>query len=277
MILRKVQGGSSWKLCTQGPRLCVTGIIISLARPMDRKTEMEAYKSKVDIIYDYLLENIGRRKHKQGSKLVISQIAREMGTSEIPVREALRRLESEGYVEIRANQGAFVTGTTNGKILSAFQIRGVLEGFATRVAIDYMTEEAYSDLEVLNQKLEQCWREGEQKLFGQYNMEFHQRIYQQIPQVDLRDMLNDMWKRWSITRSVFALAPDTSKEILEQHHLIIQMMRNKQYDEVETLVRRHKFRAGVRMHQELMQDICDDTMSDELDELLGMPSMQPFL
>lgn len=238
---------------------------------------MEAYKSKVDIIYDYLLENIGRRNYKQGSKLVISQIAREIGTSEIPVREALRRLESEGYIEIRANQGAFVTGTTNGQILSAFQIRGVLEGFATRVAIDYMTEEAYRDLEDLNEKLKQCWLKGDQKLFGQYNMEFHQRIYQQIPQAGLRDMLNDMWKRWSITRSVFALAPDTSKEILEQHERIIQMMRNKQYDEVETLVRRHKFRAGVRMHRDLMQDIRDETMSEELDELLSVPSMQPFL
>ena len=238
---------------------------------------MEAYKSKVDIIYDFLLENIGRRNYKQGSKLVISQIAREMGTSEIPVREALRRLESEGYVEIRANQGAFVTGTTNGKILSDFQIRGVLEGFATRVAIDYMTEEAYSDLNEINKKMEQCWREGDQKLFGQYNMEFHQRIYQQIPQTDLRNMINDMWRRWSITRSVFALAPDTSKEILEQHELIIQMMRNKQYDEVEILVRRHKFRAGVRMHRELMQDISSENMVNELDELLCAPSMEPFL
>lgn len=241
---------------------------------------MEAYKSKVDIIYDFLLENIGRRHYKQGSKLVISQIAREMGTSEIPVREALRRLESEGYVEIRANQGAFVTGAANGKILSTFQIRGVLEGFATRVAIDYMSPKAYDDLEKLNQKLEQCWKEGDQKLFGQYNMEFHQRIYEQIPQADLRDMLNDMWKRWSITRSVFALAPDTSEEILRQHEQLIQMMKDKQYDEVETLVRKHKFRAGVRMHRDLVQDVCTESTPSELAELvelLNVPSMQPFL
>lgn len=242
-----------------------------------RKNTMDVYKSKVDIIYDYLLENIGRRNYKQGSKLVISQLAREMGTSEIPVREALRRLESEGYVEIRANQGAFVTGTANGKILSTFQIRGVLEGFATRVAIDYMTDEAYHDLEQLNEKLIQCWRDGEQKLFGQYNMEFHQRIYQQIPQTELRDLLNDMWRRWSITRSVFALAPDTSKEIIEQHVQLIQMMKDKRYDEVETLVRQHKFRAGVRMHRELMQDVSTEEAAQELEELLHAPSMQPFL
>ena len=238
---------------------------------------MEAYRSKVDIIYDYLLENIGRRNYKQGSKLVISQIAREMETSEIPVREALRRLESEGYVEIRANQGAFVTGTANGKILTTFQIRGVLEGFATRVAIDFMTPKAYEDLEELNRKLEQCWKQGDQKLFGQYNMEFHQRIYQQIPQTDLREMLNDMWKRWSITRSVFALAPDTSKEILEQHEQMIQLMKTKQYDAVELLVRRHKFRAGVRMHRDLLQDIRAEGVSDEMEDLLTAPSMQPFL
>lgn len=238
---------------------------------------MDGYRSKVDVIYEFLLEKIGHRKYKQGSKLVISQIAREVGTSEIPVREALRRLESEGYVEIRVNQGAFVTERINEKILSAFQIRGVLEGFATRIAIDYMTQEAYNDLDILNRRMEQCIEQGTHDLFGQYNMEFHQRIYAQIPQVDLRDMITDLWKRWSITKSVFALASYASQEILEQHYMIIEMMKNKQYEEVETLVRIHKFRSGVRMHQDLLRDVNAQDVSDSLEELLSMPSMQPFL
>ncbi len=244
---------------------------------VEKKKSMEGYRSKVDVIYEFLLENIGRRKYKQGSKLVISQIAREVGTSEIPVREALRRLESEGYVEIRVNQGAFVTERINEKILSVFQIRGVLEGFATRIAIDYMTQEAYNDLDILNRRMEQCVQQETFDLFGRYNMEFHQRIYEQIPQVDLRDMISNLWRRWSITKSVFALAPYASQEILDQHRMIIEMMKNKQYEEVETLVRIHKFRSGVRMHQGLLRDVNADEVSGALDELLNMPSMRPFL
>ena len=238
---------------------------------------MDVYRSKVDVIYDHLLEKIGRRKYKQGSKLVISQIAREVGTSEIPVREALRRLESEGYVEIRVNQGAYVTERINEKVLSVFQIRGVLEGFATRIAIDYMDQEAYNDLDILNRRLEQCIQQGTHDLFGQYNMQFHQRIYEQIPQAELRDIINDLWKRSSITRSVFAVAPEATQEILDQHYAMIEMMKNKQYEEVERLVRIHKFRSGVRMHQDMLRDVNAQDIPQTLNELLDMPSMQPFL
>ena len=255
---------------------CFASMLTERGNIMNRKTSTDT-KSKVDVIYDFLLENIGHRKYKQGSKLVISQIAREVGTSEIPVREALRRLESEGYVEIRANQGAFVTERINEKILSVFQIRGVLEGFATRIAIDYMTQEAYNDLDILNRRLELCIQQGTHDLFGRYNMEFHQRIYAQIPQVELRDMITDLWRRWSITKSVFALAFYASQEVLDEHYQIIEMMKNKQYEEVEALVRKHKIRSGVRMHQELLRDVNEQNVTDSLDELLRMPSMQPYL
>ena len=69
---------------------------------------MTQYKSKVDIVYEGLMEGIAEGAYQQGDRLVISQISKQWQVSDIPVREAVRRLESEGYVRIVANQGAVV-------------------------------------------------------------------------------------------------------------------------------------------------------------------------
>ena len=71
---------------------------------------MTQYKSKVDIVYEGLMEGIAEGAYQQGDRLVISQISKQWQVSDIPVREAVRRLESEGYVRIVANLGAVVCG-----------------------------------------------------------------------------------------------------------------------------------------------------------------------
>ena len=88
---------------------------------------MEKYKSKVDIIYDLLMTDIAKGVYRQDDRLVISQIARQNNVSDIPVREALRRLESEGYVKISANQGATVCAFSIDRLLEIIRIKSVLE------------------------------------------------------------------------------------------------------------------------------------------------------
>ena len=58
------------------------------------------YSSKVDIVYRAILSGIKKGEYLPGDRIVISRVARENGCSEIPVREALRRLESEKLVEL---------------------------------------------------------------------------------------------------------------------------------------------------------------------------------
>ena len=59
--------------------------------------------TKVNEVYEYLMSELIQRNYKSGERLVISQISKKCNTSETPVREALRMLESDGYVKISAN------------------------------------------------------------------------------------------------------------------------------------------------------------------------------
>ena len=132
---------------------------------------MQAYKSKVDIIYENILDGIGQGLYKPGERLVISQLAKENATSEIPVREAVRRLESEGFIDMQANKSPYVKGFDPEKAINIFRMKGVLEGYATRLAIDYLTPLDIRHLQEINDEMRACEPTG--KKHGDLNMQFH--------------------------------------------------------------------------------------------------------
>lgn len=86
--------------------------------------------------YAYLLNRIRNGALKPGARLRAEEIATEIGMSRMPVREAFRRLDTEGYVTIRPNRGAVVTNHTFEEIQELFEIRSVLEGLAARLAAE---------------------------------------------------------------------------------------------------------------------------------------------
>lgn len=205
---------------------------------------MTQYKSKVDIVYEGLMEGIAEGAYQQGDRLVISQISKQWQVSDIPVREAVRRLESEGYVRIVANQGAVVCGFDRETLTSIFQIKGVLEGYATRLSIDYITPEILARLREMNEQMKEAFYAGDAKRCSELNRTFHLEMYRHLPNQELYHMICDLWKKWGITKTVFAVAPDSTEESLREHEEILRLIEEKQYDAVEQYVRRHKFRAG---------------------------------
>lgn len=217
---------------------------MQLAAAFPKEGQMQRYKSKVDLIYELLIENIGENVYSQGDRLIISKIARQNNVSEIPVREALRRLESEGYIEIKANQGAIVSGFNKERLVSIFQIKGVLEGYATRISIDYQTPNSIKKLRYKNELLKKAVNEKNMIDSSDLNMQFHLAIYECIPQKELYYLICELWKKWSITKSVFNLVPKRVGISIQEHEEIIRLIEQKEYDKVEWYVRTHKFGAG---------------------------------
>jgi DNA-binding GntR family transcriptional regulator len=215
---------------------------------------MQAYKSKVDIVYEYLLDEIAKGVYKAHDRLVISQIARQMNVSDIPVREAIRRLESQGFVSINANQGAVVVGIDNDNLTSVFMIKGILEGFATRLSIDYLTQSDLKHLRSINAQIQKAGEQLNAKKYSELNIKFHLEIYKKIPQKLLYDMICDLWKKWTITSSVFGVVPARMQESHLEHEEIIRLIEAKAYDQVESYVRAHKIKSGTKWAEHVEVD-----------------------
>ncbi|MGL5437201.1 MAG: GntR family transcriptional regulator [Lachnospiraceae bacterium] len=206
---------------------------------------MAKYKTKVEIVYESLIKDITKGIHKPGDRLVISQISKQHNMSDIPVREAIRNLESEGYVTVLANQGAVINSFDKKTLSSIFEVKAVLEGFAALQSINHITPKIIRKLYDLNDQMYSMLEEDNHKKHSQLNVKFHLEIYSCIPNQELYRMIEDLWKKWCITRTVFDIVPESALQSIEEHKVIIKMLEEKNYAEIEMFVRNHKLRAGT--------------------------------
>ncbi|HEX2623126.1 MAG TPA: GntR family transcriptional regulator, partial [Phototrophicaceae bacterium] len=98
------------------------------------------FRSKKEVVYDQLREDILHGKYKPGSRLVIDELAETMGVSQIPIREAMRQLEADGFVTIEPYVGATVTPIDANFIVEVFALLEAMEIIGSRAACQTMTD-----------------------------------------------------------------------------------------------------------------------------------------
>lgn len=219
---------------------------------------MKKYKTKVEIVYENLKEDIVSGIFKPGERIVISQIAKLNEVSDIPVREAIRILASENLITILPNVGPIVSEIEEEDVIEHFMIRGILEGYASRLSIDYITEEKAVELQSIIEKMKKSITESNLKEYGELNKLFHCSIYESIPYPTLYRMIIELWDRWERTRSVFVLAPERLMESIGEHEKILELIKEKKYDEVESFIRDHKMHAATRLYNYLHNKAQDE-------------------
>src|SRR3954453_21102367 len=96
-----------------------------------------------------------------GERLSVPHLARTLGTSRTPVREALYALEQAGLVEIRPRRGAVVFGGGDDTLRQMFELREALDGMAARLAAQRMTAEEKADLRRLGTELDAALGAGD--------------------------------------------------------------------------------------------------------------------
>jgi DNA-binding GntR family transcriptional regulator len=109
-----------------------------------------------DEAYLHVLSAIRTGRFPGGERLIPEDIATTIGMSRMPVREALKRLASEGLVQIRPNRGCVVVRLTSDEIFEVFEMRSVLEGLATRLAVPRLGDRALGEVDRLFERLERA-------------------------------------------------------------------------------------------------------------------------
>jgi DNA-binding GntR family transcriptional regulator len=119
---------------------------------------------------------------RSGQKLRQEEIAKRLGLSRLPVREALNRLEIEGLVEQKPRRGFYVTSLAVDEIDDIFEMRAMLEAHATFLATHKRSAEDADDVDIQLDAMERVVREGIEgefnyQTFAEANAQFHNRIY----------------------------------------------------------------------------------------------------
>lgn len=201
------------------------------------------YSSKVDIVYRAILSGIKKGEYLPGDRIVISRVARENGCSEIPVREALRRLESEKLVELLPNRGAVVSRVSKSFLSQLFAVKTILESGAVRLAADNLTPAQLKRLRGLARDMVAAFEAGNLKQCSALNHKFHITLYRTTGNDVLVDYIDELWNKWPTGHYANAIPDEWYRISMQQHFELLDALEAGDKDKAEEIIRYHKWGA----------------------------------
>lgn len=206
-----------------------------------------------DQVKDRLLEGILGGTYPPNSRIVETQVARELGTSQAPVREALRGLAALGVVEIEPFRGARVRQPSKREIIEAYGVRSALEALAARLAVPRMTASDVRELAALLDDMRAAARAGDDHALAKADARFHAGI------VDLADnrTLAQVWRslepysRTYLTLVVPGADPGWSADL---HAPIVAALRKRHAEAVVDALAHHFDEVSQSMARRLPDD-----------------------
>ena len=152
--------------------------MLSAGLPQGSVPKLERPGPLRERVYEALLELITTRALKPGQHLVESELAQHLGVSRQPVREALQRLNTDGWVDLRPAQGAFVHEPTEEEADQLLTVRTLLEAEAARLAAANTDEAGITALEELCVRGESAVERDEVDAVVEANADFHAKVMQ---------------------------------------------------------------------------------------------------
>jgi DNA-binding GntR family transcriptional regulator len=222
--------------------VCLTKIA---GREETKLSTGEREPSKQERTYAVLKERILDGSYGPGYRLVIDAIARELEVSPMPVREAIRRLEAEGWVIYRANQGAQVAPVDTGSWKEVMVTLALLEGYATAAAAPELRAADLKRLRAINKKMRGAIERLDLMQVSRFNHEFHEVIYGRCPNTYLQRALTETNERLNTLRAtVFLYIPTRGNESANEHDSIVGLIEEgADPTRIERDARRHKLRT----------------------------------
>ncbi|GAA4235121.1 GntR family transcriptional regulator [Actinomadura meridiana] len=214
------------------------------------KKQGKAKESKAEFCYQLLRSRILDGTYVPGYRLVVKELARETGVSTIPLREALRRLQSDGVVEVVRNVGARVAVFESEQVEHTLQILARLEGYATAASAPHMTAAQVSASREINDRMVEALVEFDSAAFTALNREFHFSIYRHCPDARLRSLLETQWTLLDhMRRSTFSYVPSRARRSVVEHSQILTLISGKaDAAEIERVARAHKDAIADALH-----------------------------
>ena len=206
---------------------------------MGNLSKIEGYELLSQKVYRILKTEIVKRNLKPGTKLLEVKIAKQMGVSRTPVREAIRELAAEGFVKMIPNQGVIVSIASIEDTQEVLQIRSVLEGLAARLATKVINGEEIKELEQYIEQMEYYANKDNALAFSKMDVEFHELILNICGNnrlIQIRKNLSDQAHRYRI-RSLSI--PGRLKHSLKEHQEIVKALKRKDSEQAGRLSQKH--------------------------------------
>ncbi len=203
------------------------------------KIEIGNYKPLGEIVFDYLKNAIISGELKPGERLMEIAIANQLGVSRTPVREAIRKLEKEQFVEMIPRKGAYVASTTIKDILDVLEVRRLLEGFATAKAAERMTDEELAKITITHHSFLKAIEENDTENMVIFDNEFHERIFEASDNAKLIELTKALSEQVQRHRLSYFNELRNFEELKEWHEKIFDAIVNRDSKLASDVAQKH--------------------------------------
>ncbi len=190
--------------------------------------------------YEYLKSSILSGRFSPGERLAEEHLAKELGISRTPIREALHKLESEGLIKPLPSRGFVASRDSKEEIEELFDIRAVLEGYALRVICGRITDVVLQDAEETVVRAAEALERGCLDEVFHWNTRFHDMLHELI--TDKHRLYSQM-----VTMRQYVLRyrkntlhhPEAGERTVDGHRKILLALRLRDADLCERVMREH--------------------------------------
>ena len=213
---------------------------------------MEEHYSLGGKVFQQLKNSILAGEFENGAELREIALAKKLGVSRTPVREALRQLEQEGLVEIYPNRGAYVKGITYKDVEDIFRIRARLEGLCAEMAVSSITHEQLDKLDeiILLSKFYEEKKDMEHLL--KMDSQFHEVLFESCGSKMLEHQLKDYHQYVQKARLRSLKRQERAKKSTQEHEEILLAIKDRDDKRADELATRHILNAiaNIRLEHE---------------------------
>lgn len=187
--------------------------------------------------YRHIHAAIRAGRYRAGERLLPESIATEIGTSRMPVREALRRLSTEGLVTIRPNRGVTVNGLNVADMLEIFEMRAVLEGLAVRLALPNIDAARLRQFEHMLDRIDDS--SGVHEDWTSAHRGFHEALCAASARPRLLRQIAALHSLVEPHMRLWALQSDRPPSVRADHVDLLDALRQGDPDRCEAVMREH--------------------------------------
>ncbi|MBQ8497090.1 MAG: GntR family transcriptional regulator [Clostridia bacterium] len=198
-------------------------------------------------VYIELQDAILSEQFKKGEALTETVLSEKFGVSRTPVRSALQRLSEDGLVKIVPNRGAVVLGVTKEDILDIYRIRMRLEGLASAMAAQTITDEYKKKLTETVELSEFYLQKNDTEHLKELDTSFHRMIYEASGSQTIARILSDLHLHTKGYRRIALAVPGRLEKTTEEHREILNAILEGNAEEADRLTCEHIEHALANM------------------------------
>lgn len=192
--------------------------------------------SRAQRVYHSVLTAIQEGAYERGERIREEEVARSLGVSRTPVREALSLLQARGLLEM-APGGLVVAALTRPQVIELYVVREILEGSAARFAAQHASLSEIATLHRLADAFDQSSADPDQ--LARINRDLHDAIYEAAHNRYLMRMLHELHDSLTLLTTTTFTVKERPEKAAREHRAIVTAIENRDPDEAERLAREH--------------------------------------